>query len=86
MQNLIFLLFFIRLVLLTNAYYLDEYTKAEMNLTNTLLKGYNRNLRPNKFTEAAIIVFLKQIVQVDEKNQIFVSSSNILVEVLPHFG
>ncbi|UJR07060.1 hypothetical protein I4U23_011348 [Adineta vaga] len=50
---------------------------AEQTLITTLLTGYNKNIRPNTTVSVDLTAQLKQIVSIDEKQQIMTSSSFI---------
>jgi hypothetical protein len=52
---------------------------VEQNLITTLISDYNRIVRPEANLTAEYIIFLRQIVSMDEKNQIMTSSSYIYV-------
>jgi hypothetical protein len=58
---------------------LSALQKIEQSLITNLLKGYNKIVRPDATVIGEYIVFLRQIVSVDEKNQIMTSSSYIYV-------
>ncbi|CAF3327488.1 unnamed protein product [Rotaria sp. Silwood2] len=50
---------------------------AEASIITTLLKGYNKNVRPANQVSVYITASLQQIVSIDEKQQIMTSSSFI---------
>jgi hypothetical protein len=50
---------------------------AEQTLITSLLKGYNKNIRPDDQVSVDITASLQQIVNMDEKQQIMTSSSFI---------
>jgi nicotinic acetylcholine receptor len=50
---------------------------AEQTLITTLLNGYNKNIRPDDQVSVDITAALQQIVAIDEKQQIMISSSFI---------
>lgn len=49
--------------------------QAEQTLINTLLTGYNKNIRPDQTVSVDITASLQQIVSIDDKQQIMTSSS-----------
>jgi hypothetical protein len=55
---------------------------TEQSLIASLLNGYNKIIRPNETVDIEIILFLRQLVSIDEKNQIMTSSSYIYVNWL----
>lgn len=50
---------------------------VEQTLVTTLLNGYEAKIRPSELVEVSIAVQLKQIVGIDEKNQVMTSSCYI---------
>ena len=50
---------------------------TEQTLINTLLTGYNKNIRPDEQVSVDITASLQQIVSIDDKQQVMTSSSFI---------
>ena len=59
---------------------LDTNQTLEQNLFNTLMSGYNKNIRPTVRVQVNMTVSLKHIVSLDEKNQVLLTSSYISQE------
>ena len=47
----------------------------QFNIYTKILNGYNKNIRPDEFVNIQAAFSLKQIVTIDEKNQIMTSNS-----------
>jgi hypothetical protein len=54
-----------------------KYQYQQTNLTRSLMINYVNTVRPSKEVDGSYIVFLRQIVSIDEKNQVMTSSVNI---------
>jgi hypothetical protein len=61
---------------------IDERQQKEIELRSWLLSDYDKTVRSDFVVEAKFILFLKQIISIDEKNQIMTSSSNCYVYVI----
>jgi hypothetical protein len=57
---------------------LDSLTELEQTIITNITKEYNRVVRPEDIIYVKYILSIKQIVSIDEKNQIMTSSSNII--------
>lgn len=53
----------------------EDYQTVQKRLLNKLLTDYDRTILPNETVGAFIMFYLRQIVSMDEKNQILTSSS-----------
>lgn len=62
---------------MSNCGTLPSVQQAEQTLINTLLKGYDKTIRPDDQVTIGITAMLQQIVSIDEKQQIMTSSSFI---------
>lgn len=65
------------LILMLGGEYSCFETQHELNLIKTLLTDYNKLARPDRQVVGNYKVYLKQIVSLDERNEIMTSSSNI---------
>jgi hypothetical protein len=72
-----FLLFVILLNNLCDCGSLPASQIVEQTLITTLLNGYNKNVRPDDQVSVDITAAIKQVVAIDEKQQIMTSSSFI---------
>lgn len=75
MKILLILIFINSILNNSNCGSLDRDQVNEANLVSNLFKNYSKNVRPSKEIDGKYILFLKQIVSLDEKNQLMVSSS-----------
>jgi hypothetical protein len=63
---------------------LDPQQQAEQDIKSEIIgsnSGYDKTVRPTYVTTLYILLFLKQIISIDEKNQVMTSSVNFYVWV-----
>jgi hypothetical protein len=56
----------------------EQYAKSLIIGQNS---GYDKTVRPEYITTLYVLMFLKQIISIDEKNQVMTSSVNCYVSV-----
>lgn len=73
-MRMYFSVIFIILVVKINCESLNEYQTAEQKLMTDLLASYNKNIRPSPKLTGDLLLYIRQITSLDEKNQIMTSS------------
>jgi hypothetical protein len=79
-KYLIFFLLAKHLLIFFNCAVLNSNQQAEQNLLEALTKNYSKYIRPTEQVTINMTLSLKQIVSVDEKNQIMTTSNHISQE------
>lgn len=74
MKQLPFIILYCEFISLLSSGSLPDEQQVEATLINSLLNGYNKIVQPNKVVEVEITANIKQIIGIDEKQQVMTSS------------